>query len=171
MPHTFRDGVVLARLLLPSASDSKRHNVLEAYDPITHEAITVTNDTYIKQWVFCEFLGIVLMPMWAPAAPSLCFWITPDTKNCQSVADNAKESGIELPYLPPNSPNLNLIERLWRFVKKQVLYKHTLYDSFDAFRTSIDPCFTNLGTRFKANLQTLLTMNFQLLSENRTLTA
>ena len=33
------------RLLLPSASGRKRHNVLGAYDPITHEAITVTNDT------------------------------------------------------------------------------------------------------------------------------
>ena len=44
------------RLLLPSASGRKRHNVLGAYDPITHEAITVTNDTYINQDVFCEFL-------------------------------------------------------------------------------------------------------------------
>jgi hypothetical protein len=34
------------RLLLPSASGRKRHNVLGAYDPIMHEAITVTNDTY-----------------------------------------------------------------------------------------------------------------------------
>jgi transposase len=39
----------------------------------------------------------------------------------QSVADKAKELGIGLLYLPPYSPNLNLIERLWRFVKKQVL--------------------------------------------------
>ena len=37
-----------ARLLLPSASGRKRHNVLGAYNPITHEAITVTNDTYIR---------------------------------------------------------------------------------------------------------------------------
>jgi hypothetical protein len=33
------------RLLLPSASGRKRHNFLGAYDPITHEAFTVTNDT------------------------------------------------------------------------------------------------------------------------------
>ena len=44
------------RLLLPSASGRKRHNVLGAYDPIKHEAITVTNDTYINQDVSCEFL-------------------------------------------------------------------------------------------------------------------
>ncbi len=34
----------------------KRHNVLGTYDPIRHEAITVTNDSYINQGVFCEFL-------------------------------------------------------------------------------------------------------------------
>jgi hypothetical protein len=44
------------RVLLPSASGRRRHNVLGAYDPIRHEAITVTNDTYINQSVFCEFL-------------------------------------------------------------------------------------------------------------------
>jgi len=42
------------RLLLPSASGRKRHNVLGAYDPITHEAITITNDTYINQDVFAS---------------------------------------------------------------------------------------------------------------------
>jgi len=53
-------------------------------------------------------------------------------QKCQSVADKAKELGIELLYLPPYSPNLNLIERLWRFVKKQVLYsKHYSADAHD----------------------------------------
>ena len=68
------------------------------------------------------------------------------------VANKAKELNIELLYLPPYSPNLNLIERLWLFVKKQVLYsKH--YDRFDAFRNSINTCITELGTRYK-NLTT-----------------
>jgi len=39
-----------------------------------------------------------------------------------SVFAKAEELGIELFYLPAYSPNLNLIERLWRFVKKEVLY-------------------------------------------------
>jgi hypothetical protein len=82
----------------------------------------------------------------------------------QLLAGKAKAPGIEFLYLPANSPNLNLIERLWRFVKKQVLYS-THYDNFDAFRTSIDSCIADLGTRFKANMQTLVTMNFQLFSK------
>jgi transposase len=73
----------------------------------------------------------------------------------------SKKMNIELLYLPPYSPNLNFIERLWRFVIKQVLYsKH--YDSFDTFRKSINTCISELGTRFKNEMQNLMTMNFQL---------
>jgi transposase len=82
-------------------------------------------------------------------------------QKCQSVVNKATELNIELLYLPPYSPNLNLIERLWRFVKKQVLYsKH--YDSFDTFRKSINDCISELGTQFKNEMQSLMTMNFQL---------
>ncbi|MGZ8556841.1 MAG: transposase, partial [Chitinophagaceae bacterium] len=37
------------------------------------------------------------------------------------VQQKAKASGIDLIYLPPYSPNLNLIERLWRYFKKKVM--------------------------------------------------
>ena len=42
--------------------------------------------------------------------------------HCKVVQNLAEELGIELLYLPPYSPNLNLIERLWKFVKKKCLY-------------------------------------------------
>jgi len=41
----------------------------------------------------------------------------------------------------------------------------THYDKFDAFRNSINACIVDLGTRFKANMQSLMTMNFQLFSK------
>jgi len=149
------------RLLLPSASGRKRHNVLGAYDPITHEAITVTNDTYINQDVFCEFLEKIANAYADSRRPITLILDNARYQKCQSVANKAKELNIELLYLPPYSPNLNLIERLWRFVKKQVLYsKH--YDSFDTFRNSINSCISELGTRFKNEMQSLMTMNFQL---------
>ena len=60
---------------------------------------------------------------------------------------------------------LNLIERLWRFVKKQVPYS-THYDNFNAFRNSINACIADLDACFKAaNMQTLMTMSFQLFSK------
>jgi len=149
------------RLLLPSASGRKRHNVLGAYDPITHEAITVTNDTYINQDVFCEFLEKIAKAYADSGRPITLILDNARYQKCQSVANKAKELNIELLYLPPYSPNLNLIERLWRFVKKQVLYsKH--YDRFDTFRNSINTCISDLGTRFKNEMQSLMTMKFQL---------
>jgi transposase len=149
------------RLLLPSASGRKRHNVLGAYDPITHEAITVTNDTYINQDVFCDFLDKIAKAYADSGRPITLILDNARYQKCQSVANKAKELNIELLYLPPYSPNLNLIERLWRFVKKQVLYsKH--YDRFDAFRNSINTCITELGTCYKNEMQSLMTINFQL---------
>jgi len=149
------------RLLLPSASGRKRHNVLGAYDPITREAITVTNDTYINQDVFCEFLDKIAKAYADSGRPITLILDNARYQKCQSVANKAKALNIELLYLPPYSPNLNLIERLWRFVKKQVLYsKH--YDRFDAFRNSINTCITELGTCYKNEMQSLMTMNFQL---------
>jgi hypothetical protein len=40
-------------------------------------------------------------------------------QKCQLVWAVAETLQIELLYLPAYSPNLNLIERLWKFVKKQ----------------------------------------------------
>ncbi|MDD5266965.1 MAG: transposase [Methylococcales bacterium] len=100
--------------------------------------IMVTNDTYINQDVFCEFPDKIAKAYAESGRPITLILDNARYQKCPSVADEAKELNIELLYLPPYTPNLNLIERLWRFVKKQVLYsKH--YDRFDAFRDSIKP--------------------------------
>ena len=85
-------------------------------------------------------------------------------QKCQSVFDKAAQLGIELLYLPPYSPNLNLIERLWRFVKKTVLYCK-YYSNFFAFKNSIDACLEKLASEYQANMQTLMTLRFQLFSK------
>ena len=62
--------------------------------------------------------------------------------------------------LPPYSPNLNLIERLWRFVKKEVLY-NCYYDNYTKFCTAITDCLTQTQTTHRPALATLLTLKFQ----------
>jgi len=47
--------------------------------------------------------------------------------------DEAKALGIDLLFLPPYSPNLNLIERLWKFTKKKCLYNE-FYETFSKFK-------------------------------------
>jgi len=85
----------------------------------------------------------------------------------QAVAASLK---IEVCYLPPYSPNLNLIERLWKFVKKQCLYSK-YYADFVAFKTAIANCLSETHTPYKVALDSLLTLCFQTLEKAQFVTA
>ena len=157
------------RQFLPSSSGRQRYNVLGAYDPIRQEAITLTNDTVVNQETFCALLDKVANFYAGTQLPITLILDNARYQKCQSVFEKAKKLNIDLEYLPAYSPNLNLIERLWRFVKNQVLYS-THYEKFATFKQSIDSCLNDLATRFKDNMQTLMTLKFQLFSKtgNRT---
>lgn len=63
----------------------------------------------------------------------------------KSVTKYIKDSKIKLHFLPPYSPNLNPIERLWKWMKERVLY-NTYYSEFEDFRSSVLGFFTVLST-------------------------
>lgn len=65
-------------------------------------------------------------------------------------------------YLPAYSPNLNLIERLWKFMKKEAINSF-YYETKEAFRRAVLDFFKHIG-RYKKDLMTLLTLNFRLVS-------
>ncbi len=77
----------------------------------------------------------------------------------------AKSLGIHLLFLPPYSPNLNIIERLWKLTKKKILYAH-YYDSPTLFHKAIISFFENINQTNKSELQKLLTLNFQFFNNN-----
>ena len=72
-----------------------------------------------------------------------------------------KNNRIKLVFLPPYSPNLNIIERLWKFFKKKITY-NKYYEKFSVFREFCLRFFKNLG-KYRAELETLMTDNFQLI--------
>lgn len=75
-----------------------------------------------------------------------------------------KTSRIKLIYLPPYSPNLNLIERVWKLFKKKVL-ANQYYESFLDFRRACLAFFSKNNWRsLRTQLTTLLTENFQILN-------
>jgi hypothetical protein len=78
---------------------------------------------------------------------------------CGSTAVNSPEVTWML-GLPPDSPNLNLIERLWRFVKKECPAVRCRAD-FAEFRAAIDGCLGELPTKHHAAMRSLLTPEFQ----------
>ena len=67
---------------------------------------------------------------------------------------------IELLFLPSYSPNLNLIERLWKFVKKSSLNSR-YQGSFSDFRNNVEQCFGQFPTTHRSAIKTLMTLNFQ----------
>lgn len=77
------------------------------------------------------------------------------------VRDLAKELSIRILYLPPYSPNLNPIERLWKFVKKKVI-ANEYFPDLPSFRTEI-MLFIRGIRKYKSELSTLITDNFQAL--------
>lgn len=70
-----------------------------------------------------------------------------------------KNPKLELLHLPPYSPNLNLIERLWKLLRKKVIHLH-YYPQFKDFRAAIFHFFDDLK-QYKEELRTLMQPNFQ----------
>jgi hypothetical protein len=78
----------------------------------------------------------------------------------------AKVQGIELLFLPPYSPNLNLIERLWKFTKKKCLYSK-YYSNFKVFNHAISHFLATMHVSDQKELDSLLTLKFQLFTEEQ----
>ena len=85
-------------------------------------------------------------------------------QKCNIVAALALQLNIELLFLPAYSPNLNLIERLWKFVKKEVLYSK-YYPDFGSFKRSISDCLNQTHTTHEQALDFLLALRFQVFTK------
>jgi transposase len=146
------------RLHVRAASGRQRYNVLGALNAVTHELVTEINTTYITATSVCALLRKIADRV--HAVPVTLVLDNARYQKCALVTDTAAALGIELLYLPSYSPNLNLIERLWKFVKKEVLNSRHHQD-FQKFQEAIDGCLSDLPTKHKDKLATLMTHNFQ----------
>jgi len=81
-------------------------------------------------------------------------------QHCQMVKCTAAELNIVLEFLPGYSPNLNLIERLCRYIKGIIGQRY--YETKEEFQKAIIHLLESLGnSKHQANLKKLLTRNFQ----------
>jgi transposase len=147
-----------ARIFVRAASGRQRFNVLGAWNAVTRQLIAVTNTTVVNTETMCELLRKI-------AALGLTGPITLVLDNARyqhnaAVKALATQLGITLLFLPSYSPNLNLIERLWKFTKRRALYGR-YHPTFADFRRAIEETLDKLSTTHAERLKTLMTLNFQ----------
>jgi transposase len=142
-------------------SNSGRHrlNINGAVDIQNLDVITRTCD-WVNADAICELLKAIRAK-------------NPDYKKITLIMDNAaynrskkvkylsNKLKIKLFYLPPYSPNLNPIERLWKFMKKKVLY-NKYYELLSEFESACINFFRGIR-QYREELKTLLTDNFQVI--------
>ncbi|MFP4091866.1 MAG: IS630 family transposase [Cyclobacteriaceae bacterium] len=147
------------RLFLRSGAGRNRINVLGALNALTQQVNT--------SCINAEVIEAFLMPLRKqyPLKPITIVLGKAPYQHCKAVMAFAESLQIKLLFLPPYSPNLNIIERLWKLTKKKVLYEK-YYERADLFHNAIHNFFGNIS-KHQEQLKPLLTLNFQTFDNSR----
>ena len=157
------------RVFVKTAPGRFRLNVIGAIHATTHELTALYNDTYINADTVVKLLERI-----AKQYAGLPIHIILDNaryQHCEFVKQAALKLNITLVFLPPYSPNLNLIERLWKFVKAEVCAANYFQDA-KTFQNAIVDFLNQLHRKkMKKQLKSRLTHNFQLFPHAQNLAA
>lgn len=149
------------RIFVETSSGRQRLNVLGALNAVTKEMVTIINTTYINAWSVVELIRKI-RELHPPEKRVVLILDNARYQACYLVKSAANMYAVELLFLPPYSPNLNLIERVWKFIRKKCL-NCVYFKNFTQFSSAISDCIGKFGDEYQAELQTLLTWNFQTL--------
>lgn len=147
---------------IPTNTGRERINSNGAIDVESHEVV-IREDKSINAQSTVELFKEIEEKN--PEAPTL--YIISDNARyyrAKLVKTYLEKSRIKLVFLPPYSPNLNLIERVWKFFHEKTLY-NTYYDTYKKFKDACLNFFANIH-QYKEKLCSLLTENFQIIGEH-----
>lgn len=144
---------------LKTNAGRKRLNLSGAVDPLTLEVVvrqeeSITSEAVIKLLEQLEAKH---------SGPGTIYFICDNARYYKSkeLAEWLENSRFKMVYLPPYSPNLNIIERLWKYFRKEVM-ANRYYATFADFRRATSEFFRLIRHR-KPELETLLADNFEIL--------
>jgi len=146
------------RLCLPSNTGRQRYNILGVYCPQDREYLDQqTTDSLNAQTVIA--LGDKIRHA-HPNHRNIIFCDNACYQHAKMVREHFENTNIEFRFLPAYSPNLNLIERLWKFMKAKVLSKY--YPTFEEFVQAIRDFLSHLD-QYADQLASLMTEEFEIL--------
>jgi len=146
------------RIFVPSGCGRQRYNVLGAVETRDHDFVSIRTTGSVNSDTVCE-----LVRKLDETYPGEEITLVMDNARYQRnkvVIAEAERYGIEILFLPSYSPNLNLIERVWRLVKTKCL-RNRHFEDFAKFMTTIDEFIDSLAGENRPYLQSLVTENFQ----------
>jgi transposase len=147
------------RFEIKSQDGRKRINLMGVYNPKDGEVLIRDYDT-LNGGAVIDFLNILRKKNGEKKLHIICD--NARYQHAKEVKEAAKELNIHLVYLPGYSPNLNLIERYWGFLKKRVLVNH-YYETFENFREAILKFSQNKSKRLKYLLQRYIPEKFHII--------
>jgi transposase len=138
----------------------RRLNIIGALNPLALRATTLLAEGSCDREMMKVFFRHIRSDY--PDAPTITVFLDNATYNrAYDVQKAAEDLKITLVYLPPYAPNLNLIERLWKFFKKKVM-KNTYYPTYEAFYAAVTDFFKNFQ-KYEKELASLITFNFEII--------
>jgi transposase len=146
--------------ILKTNTGRKRLNILGAYNPDSHAFVHLTGEENCDAERVIEYFKVILMAY--RHAPAIVLILDNATYFKAEVVTKWLEDHpkLKLEFLPSYSPNLNLIERFWRFVKER-LVKNTYYEKYKTFRANVFR-FLNHVDKYVDELKTLMVEKFEI---------
>ena len=143
---------------IESNTGRQRVNINGVYDPFNQKIITQQDST-----INAEVTKKLLQKVSDQNPQFNKIYIISDNaryNKCKDIqAFLATQNKIQMLYLPPYSPNLNLIERVWKFMYEKVIHLK-YFDTFPKFKKNITTFFENFE-QYKEELKSRITFNFQ----------
>jgi transposase len=146
--------------ILPSNTGRKRLNIQGAINLDTHDLISTIHGSLDKQSTI-----EILKKIEARHFNEKKIYVIVDNAGyyrAKEASQYLKKSKIELVYLPPYAPHLSLIERVWRYFKKTILYNQ-YYPTFKDFTEKIK---NFLKRSHRKAFKKLLTEKFHFVNPN-----
>ena len=142
----------------------KRLNVNGAYNIKNHEVVSICQEENVNTQSNIELLKKIVSQNTEKKKITVILDNASFNKN-KAIFEFIKEQNksgpkLELMYIPPYSPHLNLIERFWKFMKRKLL-ANQYYSSFSKFKAKIEYFLNSKLVKLKKNLRSLMTEKFQ----------